>query len=209
MLPGKAAVVAEVWEEWVLPVDVRMAAAGGMVFRRKRVEIADAQIERDIETLRAEDAALEDELSRATGETRAMLQKRLDETHDRSLAVRESITEKITIARQETEAKIHLLQDRSSPWYWIPFSFSRNQLACPAFLPLSVNSIDREGIISVKRSAADFNSPILFMSSGSARFLLFNRTCAIVFSICILHKSLFKHKQRICCASAAIPVNIG
>jgi hypothetical protein len=29
LLPGKAAVVAEVWEEWTLPVDTRMEALGG------------------------------------------------------------------------------------------------------------------------------------------------------------------------------------
>ena len=32
--PGKAAVVAEIWEEWTLPVDTRMEALGGVVFRR-------------------------------------------------------------------------------------------------------------------------------------------------------------------------------
>ena len=34
--PGKVAVVAEIWEEWVMPVDTRMEAAGGVVFRRAR-----------------------------------------------------------------------------------------------------------------------------------------------------------------------------
>ncbi len=34
--PGKAAVVAEVWEEWTMPVDTRMEALGGVVFRRSR-----------------------------------------------------------------------------------------------------------------------------------------------------------------------------
>jgi len=42
LLPGKAAVVAEVWEEWVLPVDARMQAVGGVVFRRMRGDIEDA-----------------------------------------------------------------------------------------------------------------------------------------------------------------------
>src|SRR5512139_380331 len=41
--PGKAAVVAEVWEEWTTPVDDRMGALGGVAFRRMRGEIEDAQ----------------------------------------------------------------------------------------------------------------------------------------------------------------------
>ncbi len=47
--PGKAAVVAEVWEEWTLPVDTRMEALGGVVFRRSRNEVLDIVIERDVE----------------------------------------------------------------------------------------------------------------------------------------------------------------
>src|SRR5512138_1466189 len=31
--PGKAAVVAEAWEDWMLPVDSKMEALGGIVFR--------------------------------------------------------------------------------------------------------------------------------------------------------------------------------
>src|SRR5258708_34470097 len=52
--PGKAAVVAEVWEEWVMPVDTRMEAAGGVVFRCARGEVLDYQLERDAAALKAE-----------------------------------------------------------------------------------------------------------------------------------------------------------
>ncbi len=34
LLPGKAAVVAEVWEEWTTPVDTRMEALGGEIYAR-------------------------------------------------------------------------------------------------------------------------------------------------------------------------------
>ena len=50
--PGKAAVVAEVWEEWTVPVDTRMEALGGVVFRRSRNEVLDIVIERDVEALK-------------------------------------------------------------------------------------------------------------------------------------------------------------
>lgn len=44
--PGKVAVIAEIDEDWVTPVDTRMDALGGEVFRRARTEVVDAQIDR-------------------------------------------------------------------------------------------------------------------------------------------------------------------
>src|SRR5512139_1290179 len=59
--PGKAAVVAEVWEEWVVPVDTRMEQLGGVVFRRSRDEVLDIVMERDDRILAADLAELEAE----------------------------------------------------------------------------------------------------------------------------------------------------
>lgn len=59
--PGKAAVVAEVWEEWTTPVDARMEALGGVVIRRTRKEVMDEQAERDVAALEADLAELEAE----------------------------------------------------------------------------------------------------------------------------------------------------
>jgi hypothetical protein len=41
--PGKAAVIAEVDEEWITPLDARMEPLGGVVFRRSRGEFIDAR----------------------------------------------------------------------------------------------------------------------------------------------------------------------
>jgi len=58
LLPGKMAVVAEVDEGWVTPLDSRMEHLGGIVVRRARGEFIDAQIEREIEAEKAEIAKL-------------------------------------------------------------------------------------------------------------------------------------------------------
>ncbi len=47
-VPNKWAVVAEVDETWVTPLDTRMNATGGVVFRRGRGEFLDIQIEPEI-----------------------------------------------------------------------------------------------------------------------------------------------------------------
>jgi uncharacterized membrane protein len=48
LLPGKAAVVSEMDEEWQTPLDSRMEALGGQVFRRNRIQVDDAFFEKEI-----------------------------------------------------------------------------------------------------------------------------------------------------------------
>ncbi len=112
--PGKAAVVAEVWEEWTLPVDSRMETLGGTVYRRTRREVLDIVIERDIAALKADLAELESERDRATGEARAKLQKKVDEAQSKLQAAQDSLQAKIDESQQETDAKIKSLQEQAA-----------------------------------------------------------------------------------------------
>lgn len=114
LLPGKAAVVAEVWEEWTLPVDTRMEALGGVVFRRARGDVIDAHIERDAVALDAELAELKDERDQATGDARAKLQAKVDKTKARLQAKQGQIQASIGAIQKETEAKIKSLQERAA-----------------------------------------------------------------------------------------------
>jgi ABC-type phosphate transport system auxiliary subunit len=112
--PGKAAVVAEVWEEWTMPIDNRMEALGGVVFRRTRMEVVDEQIERDVAAFTAELAELEAERDRATGEARAKLQAKVDAAKGRLQAAQDAIQARIEASQKETEAKIKSLQEQAA-----------------------------------------------------------------------------------------------
>jgi uncharacterized membrane protein len=112
--PGKAAVVAEVWEEWTLPVDMRMEALGGVVFRRVRGEILDAQIERDVAALDAELAELEAEYDQAAEEAKARLQAKIDATKAKLQAMRDGIQTRMETSKQETDAKVKSLQEKAA-----------------------------------------------------------------------------------------------
>jgi uncharacterized membrane protein len=59
--PGKAAVIAEIDEQWQVPLDTRMEALGGNLVRRTQTQIEDAYLEREIETAQKELAILESE----------------------------------------------------------------------------------------------------------------------------------------------------
>ena len=114
LLPGKAAVVAEVWEAWVLPVDTRMQTIGGVIFRRTRGDILDTQMERDVAALRAELAELEAEREQATGEAKAKLKAKIEAAEAKLQAMGDSIKAKIEASQQETEAKINALQAQAA-----------------------------------------------------------------------------------------------
>lgn len=75
--PGKVALVAEIEEEWVVPLDAVLEDAGGHVFRRIRDEAAEAQFDHDIAAFKSEIKALESEAAQAGGAAKIKLQAKL------------------------------------------------------------------------------------------------------------------------------------
>ena len=110
--PGKVAVVAEVEEEWVMPVDSRMEAAGGVVFRRAREEVLDSQIERDAAVLKAEVADLKAEDARAHREAKAKLQAKISAANAKLQATQERAKAASEATKQEMDAKIKSLEEQ-------------------------------------------------------------------------------------------------
>lgn len=112
--PGKAAVVAGVWEEWVTPVDTRIAAAGGTVLRRAREEVVDAQLERETASLRAEIAALKAEHAQATKEHKAKLEAKIEVANGKLRATQNRAKATLAAVTAEYEAKIKALQGKAA-----------------------------------------------------------------------------------------------
>jgi hypothetical protein len=114
LTPGKVAVVAEIDEEWVTPLDTRMEPLGGIVFRRARGEFIDAQIEREFAAADAEIDALEAEVNQAVGEAKAKLQAKLGAARKRRQARRALVKERIEAIKREGEAKIQSLEEQAA-----------------------------------------------------------------------------------------------
>lgn len=112
--PGKVAVIAEINEEWVTPVDTRMEALGGEVHRRARTEVVDAQISSEQAALEEEMADLKEEAATAAGEAKSRLQKRVDETNARLRGLRSRAKSAFDGDKQQMEAKLRVLQDRAA-----------------------------------------------------------------------------------------------
>ena len=114
LMPGKYAVVADVSEEWVTPVDTRMEPLGGVVFRAARKNVEHDQRTRDEAELRAEIAALKIEHARARAERKAKLQAQIDDLDARLQKKIEEHKNRSEQLRLETEAKVKALQEKAA-----------------------------------------------------------------------------------------------
>jgi uncharacterized membrane protein len=108
--PGKVALVAEVEEEWVVPIDAALEAAGGQVFRRSRTEVAAAHFDHDVATFKAELASLDAEASHATGVAKTRLQTRLATTKAGLDAAVHRAEERLDALKQDAAAKAESLE---------------------------------------------------------------------------------------------------
>lgn len=77
--PGKVAVVAEIEEDWTTPVDTRMAAIGGIVFRRSVADVQDKIDEENVNALKADYAQLKAEHAQAKADRQADFTKRMNQ----------------------------------------------------------------------------------------------------------------------------------
>ena len=112
LVPNKWAVVAEVDEAWITPLDTRMDTLGGVVFRRGRGEFIDIQIEREITADKAEFERLETEYKQAVGEAKTKLKIKVDAARKRYEERRELLVQRIEEIQQEGDAKIKLMQEQ-------------------------------------------------------------------------------------------------
>jgi uncharacterized membrane protein len=112
LVPNRWATVAEVDETWVTPLDTRMEALGGVVFRRGRGEFMDLQIEREIAADKAEIERLETEYKQAIGEAKTNLKVKVDAARKRYVDRRDLLLKRIEEIEREGDAKIKLVQDQ-------------------------------------------------------------------------------------------------
>lgn len=113
LTPGKAAVVAEVAEDWVTPLDNRMQAIGGVVVREWRSEVEAELARENAAAAKAELAQLKAEYAQARDENKAKLQARIDEAQAKARAASDRLKSRIDQFGQEAGAKIKLLEQRA------------------------------------------------------------------------------------------------
>jgi DNA anti-recombination protein RmuC len=106
-------VIADINEEWVTPVDSRMEALGGAVFRSARKSVEDEQRARDVAALHAEIDQLKPEHARARADRKAKLHAKIDQLNTKLQAKLDQAKQRSEQIRSETEAKVQALQKKA------------------------------------------------------------------------------------------------
>src|SRR5262249_39069480 len=112
--PGKTAVIVEVDEDWMTPLDTRMEALGGEVTREWRSDFEDSQLAKEITADKAELAQLRTEFTQAQAERKAKLKARVDEARAKVGAAADRAKGRIRQFDQETQTKVKQLQDQAA-----------------------------------------------------------------------------------------------
>ena len=112
LTPGKAAVLAEVQETWVTPVDTRLGKLGGLVFRRLRSEAVEDQLTRESAAFDAELKQLKEELAQASADGKAAVQNEIQDVRQKLEAMQAQAEAKQKQAKSEMNAKVDAMRDQ-------------------------------------------------------------------------------------------------
>jgi uncharacterized membrane protein len=110
---GKAAVLAEVEESWTAPVDTRLHERGGIVFRRLRAEVIEDQFVRESAAFDANLKALQDDLKQGIAESRAAIQKDIEQVKKQIKVTQDLAKARLDQAKAEMDARVSALQDQA------------------------------------------------------------------------------------------------
>jgi uncharacterized membrane protein len=114
LTPGRVAIVAEISEDWVTPLDTRIAALGGTVVRAWRGDFESQMIREEVAAFETELAQLRAEYQQATAENKAKLKARIDELQAKAKAASDRLEARVDQIEQETEARIKALEAQAA-----------------------------------------------------------------------------------------------
>ena len=112
--PNRAAVVAEIDEDSTDPVDSRMQAIGGRVFRRALSEVKQTIEDEHIAAIKADLAQMKAEHAQARADRKARLQKKIIQLESRLQAQLQKAKERREATEREARAKVESLQKKAA-----------------------------------------------------------------------------------------------
>ena len=112
--PRKVALIAEIDEDWTAPVDTRMEAIGGTVFRRALSEATQTANQEDIAAMKADLAQMKAEHAQAQADRKAKLQDKINQLDSKIQAQLQKAKEGRDAAERQAQAKIQVLKARAA-----------------------------------------------------------------------------------------------
>ncbi len=114
LTPGKWAIVSEISEDWVTPVDTRMEALGGTVFRTTRRRVEHEEYAKDVAAIKAEIAQLKAEQAKSRADQKAKLQAKIDNLNKKLGAKLEQAKQRSEQQEKEAKAKVKALEKKAA-----------------------------------------------------------------------------------------------
>ena len=114
LAPGKAALIADVDETWVTPIDTRLGALGGTIIRRPQAEVVDDELVRETDAARAELEQLATEVRETTGEARAHAEASIEAQRRKLAALDQRIGKALDQQQAELDARLATLREQAA-----------------------------------------------------------------------------------------------
>jgi uncharacterized membrane protein len=114
LLPNKVALVAEIEEDWTTPVDTRMEAIGGSVFRRALSDVKHTIHEENVAAMKADLAQMKAEHAKAHADRKAKLQEKINQLDSKIQAQLQNAKDGREAAERQAQAKVQVLEAKAA-----------------------------------------------------------------------------------------------
>jgi uncharacterized membrane protein len=112
--PGKVAVVAQVDEQWTTPVDTRMEALGGTVYRRALSDVTDTVNQQELSAMKADLAQFKAEAAKERADRQAKIQEKIKHLESKIQAHLQKVQDRRRAAERQAQAKAQKLQSKAA-----------------------------------------------------------------------------------------------
>ena len=114
LVPNRVAVVAEIEEDWTTPVDTRMEAIGGSVFRRALSDVKQTIHEENVAAMQADLAQMKAEHAKAHADRKAKLQEKINQLDSKIQAQLQKAKDRRTALEHQAQAKVQVLKAKAA-----------------------------------------------------------------------------------------------
>jgi uncharacterized membrane protein len=111
---NKLAVVAEIEEDWTTPVDTRMEAIGGTVFRRALSDVKHTIHDENVTAMKADLAQMKAEHAKAHADRKAKLQEKINQLDSKIQDQLQRAKERREAAERQAQAKVQVLKAKAA-----------------------------------------------------------------------------------------------
>ena len=114
LLPSTVAVVAEMEEDWTTPVDTRMEAIGGIVYRRALSDVRHQVHDENVAAMKADMAQFKAERAQAHADSKAKLTEKINQLDSKIQAQLQAAKETRQAAELKAQAKVEILKAKAA-----------------------------------------------------------------------------------------------